>query len=393
MALVGAAIVVYRWPWTVVVEWTVLRTTTTYHRAWNGKPVRHGLEVQEQLDTKSAWHRFYDEGELLKEQKFAGEVLKVERNFKNGKRHGPWWSEEEGLRVEGVYDQDREHGLWIYTRDEIRETRFHQGELHRREWRTRAGRVLQSADYEHGRLVKWNDRELTAELHSWVEGNVIDEEERKTLLTPIIDPADGRGQYADFGAENYSVGRSVLSADARPRYLTVQRAGNERKRQVLYIELDGARTGDSLGVALLADALQNSQTFAYRFHTLHIVPINAESLDWQDRTGVYRIRFEPDSQQARAWLEFESASPYMHIGPARRLRAMFGPKDRTGIAIDTTAIDEPVQPDPPGIIMGAMSLSRSLAAFPRRDLLGLHLDREGCYCDQRGNTLIIRRLE
>jgi hypothetical protein len=391
MALVGVAIVVYRWPWTVVVETKELRTSTQYHRSWDRSPVKHGLQAEQPVRGETV-HRWFHEGELRKEQRFQAGVLRFERNSRGGKLQGPWWAEADGRRVEGGYEQDLEHGTWIYTLDdEIREKRFHQGKLHgRREWRTRSGRVLQSAEYEQGRLVKWNDRELDAELHSWVEGNVSDEDQRKIILMPISDPADGRGQFAYFGAEVYRVGRSDFADDEPPsRYLTVQRQGSHRPKTSVWNEIEMGRPGVCLGAALLEDALENSQTFAHRFHTLHIVPITAASLDWEDRTGVNRIRFEPDSQQARAWLAPAHANAFSDVRPEDRFRQMFQPKSKTGITIDTTAIDEPFPPGEP--MLGGGSLKGPFGEFPRRDLLGIHLDREGCYCDQVGNTLVIKR--
>ena len=75
--LVGVGLTVYRWPWKVEkVNALGLTTTTTYHRGWNGKSLRHGLEVENK--PIYAWHRWYFEDELQRERIMLGNTVIAE---------------------------------------------------------------------------------------------------------------------------------------------------------------------------------------------------------------------------------------------------------------------------------------------------------------------------
>ena len=68
MAIVGAAIVVYRWPWTETeVEYSGTRVTT-FRRGWNGKAVRHG-ERRHTDSHQIVDEEWYEQG--LKRAKFC----------------------------------------------------------------------------------------------------------------------------------------------------------------------------------------------------------------------------------------------------------------------------------------------------------------------------------
>lgn len=375
MALVGVGIVVYRRPWTVEVEDKESRTTSQYRRAWNGKPVKHGVEIK-QFFGGFTWHHWFEEGQLLKEQGFRSGALICESHWRNGKMHGPFWSKGDEERV-GDYDQGELHGKWTVTSsDEIRHEEYHHGKVHgRQEWRTRAGRVLQTAEFDQGRLVKWNDREVAAEVRRWVETNVTDTEQRVTLLTPINGSNVSRGAITNFGETVYEVGSPT------------------RQLNVLWgmgIPEIEDRMGSPLCEALLETALLTNQTLTYRFNTVFILPIEADHLDWQDRTGVADVQFEKDSPQEHAWLEPRSVNAFLNVPEGDRFQRIFEPYSTTGIDIDATAIADLSKkysigsgPAPPG----------PFPEHPRRDLLGIFLELGGYYCEQQGNTLVIKRRE
>jgi len=134
MALVGVGIVVYRWPWTVEANGTRARTTTQLHRAWNGKPVRHGMEVEQtHYGEHLTWKRWFQEGQLLKESCFKEGVLLAEKQFRNGKQHGPYWGQDGDWRVEGECYQDQEHGVRKdIRRDVIHIEHYQYNQLHGR---------------------------------------------------------------------------------------------------------------------------------------------------------------------------------------------------------------------------------------------------------------------
>jgi hypothetical protein len=69
MAVVGAGIVVYRWPWTETNDQADVKVETTYHRGWNGKPVEHGLAVMTYPDRPDfRVEKWYDEGDLRRKR-------------------------------------------------------------------------------------------------------------------------------------------------------------------------------------------------------------------------------------------------------------------------------------------------------------------------------------
>jgi hypothetical protein len=382
MALVGIAIVVYRWPWIEEGETRTVRFTTPYRRSWNGKPVKHGVEVARDLITNRVRKLWFQENVKVKEQWFDAGVLKFERHYRHGKAHGPFLFENDDVRIEGQYVQDKEHGKWTDTRaDVIDHSEYHHGERHgRQEWRTPAGRLLQSAEYDAGVLVRWNNEPVTDELGRWLSAEVTDSVLRQRFLRPIRSPDYVIDTHSYYGMVWYHAGPGSRSFFIH--------------QETRFSRAELGRVGQPIGEAILAEALKNSQTLAYRFNSLYVVPITARSLDWQDRTGINNVRFEPGSQQAKAWLDLGYANRTADY-PVERLQRMFNPRSETGITIDTTAIKKP-EPKPipiDGTMLGGHRRPGDDAKFPRRDLLGKHLDMEGCYCEQQGNTLIIRRLE
>lgn len=143
ITLGGCGLWVYRWPWQVTrLSANLESTTTTYRRSWNGTPLKHGRQIvvgeNRQLLNEVVYHdgirlvdrQFHPNGSLAEETTYPapGNVACV-RRFKTV-------GEELIIREERIaLDAPR-----IATM-----------------WRTSDGRKLQSADYEAGVLVRWND--------------------------------------------------------------------------------------------------------------------------------------------------------------------------------------------------------------------------------------------
>ncbi|WP_254511779.1 hypothetical protein [Anatilimnocola floriformis] len=369
MTVVGIGLTIYRWPW----EEGGLGFSSHYHRGWNGKPVKHGWETRGYSKKTHLVERFFDEGEERLERAWMNDQVVIENRYLNRKRHGPFLNIDKKRRIEGSFQQGENHGKWVTTTaDVIMRAEWKAGKRHgRRTWAAPDGRELQSAEYNLGKLVKWNDQSIDSALAHWLDGHVPDSELRCKLDQKVGRRAELHAEWCLYAQIQFSVGatRLVVQSD---NHLPFENAE--------FSEL-------TLGEVLLADALENDHTLAFRFNALNFVPITAKSLDWQDRTGVYDVCFDPGSRQENFWLEEVAADQFSIWHPAARFSKMFEPEFGKSLIIfvSVNLIDSeehrlfstPMRgPNPPR---------------PRRDLLGHHLDRENCYVEQQGNRLIIKR--
>ena len=376
MALLSLVLVVYRWPWTVEVGDNPLsRTTTQYRRGWYGVPVKDGPEVERLRDL--TWERWFDAGDLRSERLLEHGVAILERRFRGGKLHGPYWGTGSQSRAEGEYHQDLQHGNWKYSSGEliVREE-WQLGKRHGlRTWTTPEGRLLQSAEYDQGELVRWNDAPVETELVRWLDAASLNPELRERFLLPLHRAEEAQPLVYAYAGE-------VMYFPAPDRPFSVH-------WENVFPKYEQVRVGRPIGETILAKALENSSTLVCRFNCLYAVPITGRSLAWQDRTGVHTVRFEPFTQQAQAWLEPVQAN-YFPAYAAQRFQELFEPSTQTGITLDTAAIQDLSTELRVGDVVGTPPAALK---FPRRDLLGTYLDKEGCYCEQQGNMLIIRRLQ
>lgn len=373
--VVGVAITVYRWPWEEETDASrVSRIKTRYHRGWNGAPVKHGLEVERMANHSLVWRRRWDEGDLRSEQILEAGVITSERTYHKGQLNGAFWAQGGESRATGEYRDGKRHGKWTYENAEhVVNEHWLNGMRHgSRIWTASDGRVLQQAKYERGRLVQWNGRPAATELRRWLEAEVTDTELRQILSMTVRHRSETQQRLHQYRELVYSAGQPA-------RHFGVY-------WDTSYPESESDPTGNSVGEAILEDALHNSHTLAYRFGILHVIPITAAALDWQDRTGVYDVQFEPSSEQEKFWHEKVAANPFLLDRPAERFQALLYSETEHIIEIDVSAIATPHE----NVVGGSLP-----PGFPRirRDVLGQHLNLEGCYCQQRGNLLVIKRHE
>jgi len=369
---VGIALVIYRWPWEEEHDPPgPERTVTRYHRGWNGKPVKHGWEVEygEPFTTK----RWFDEGDLRLTQNFEGDKLFAESAYRNGKLNGSHFGIGSESSARGNYRNDKQHGPWRYEfADTICDELWQNGQRHGlRTWKTKSGRVLQTAHYEDDRLVEWNGKPVAEELQRWLNGNVPDVKMRELMQMPVTDTDYPQGLTLHYCEVLHFMGDPT-------EHLVVQ--WDEIRPNTEF-----SWNGRPVGENIVEHALENSRTLAFRYGLINVVPISAAELDWQDRTGVYDVHFAADSPQAKEWMSDAVAHPFREGYPAEILRILFHPETKRLIEIDTTAIDDLESP-----YTGPEGSTLPNVPRPLRDLIGQHLDRFGYYVEQRENTLIFK---
>lgn len=373
MAVVGAGIVVYRWPWTVTADTPMVTTTTQYRRGWNGKAVKHGRETKVYFDNLYV-QTWFEEGELRRERTEYGDGMIIDKSVQGGVDDGPYLVSNLGVTVSGQYRQGKQVGTWRSESKDVHSTsRFENGIQHGpSQWMSPQGEIIQTTEYEAGELVRWNGKPVAEAVRDWMTASIPAADLRKKLLKTVTrdDDSSTSSTPLHYGQSIYFVGEG--------QHLDVQW---DDDNPPMHVMLPSDRP---IAENLLEFALSQDRTFAYRFGVLCLVSITPQQLTWRDRTGVADIRFEPGSEEEKYWLEPTAFSPWYPDNPAARLKYMFSDDD-VPLEIDTTAIDDLEKPHD-GLTGNTLpSLPR-----PRRDLIGLHLDREGYYCELRDGKLVIK---
>lgn len=382
MVVVGGGITVFRWPWTVTTHNEHETVVTPYRRSWSGTAVKHGIELSTDKNSGTV-RKWYVEGELRRERHESTAGFVLDESFRDGKLDGPYFERSTAVTAECFYRQGKPEGTWkqLYS-DLLRTSEWHDGELHGPStWRTPGGELLQSAEYERGKLVGWNNLPAPAAIEQWMDDNQIDDELRRNLLdTFTTDPRSRDGM---------ALGRLVKTL------------GGERRQHVYWIgpkptralvispyEMEWLRdfpVDRPAGEVLLAQALDSSTMFVYRYQRLGIVRISAAERDWRDRTGVYKIRFEPGSQQEEFWLAPGRLERNYFLQPGFRFQRLLYEGTDIPIPFDTTAIDDLQSLSPGGHGIDSPGYPR-----PRRDVLGDFLNDRGYYCELVNGTLVFK---
>lgn len=375
MVFIGLGLVWFRWPWverevfTDPLGYSEVRLQT-FRRDWNGRPLKHGLSKfgpfeEFHVDNVKVWEARYSE---------SGE-LKHKRHFLAGQLHGPFFDRAAGL--EGLYRHGLKHGRWVRT-----ET--HQGVTFKCEqsfaanvphgtWTWNSGeKQLQTATFDQGRLIRWNDRPVQEELARVLAEKKVDAITREVLGTRV-EHVDFERWTCHGGAAfewplTTSYHKLVLQTPMCPE-------GCDRTSCPGCFR-DPAR---AVGEAFVEQALLTSRTLDYRFGVVCFVPIAESGSDWEQRSGIAHIRFEPGSREESAWLE--PASDLSGTAPHEQLTQLFA---GTPIQIEGSALQPPPSPPRAPPVREAATVRRS-----RRDVLGLYLLAHGWTCQQKGNRLEI----
>lgn len=379
MVLIGLGLVWFRWPW---VEREVFTDPLgnsevriqTYRRDWNGEPLKHGLSKFGQFE------EFYVDNHLIWEARYkdSGE-LKSKRHYLRGKLHGPFIDRTAGL--EGFYRNGIKEGRWVRT--EARhgvtvkcEQVFAAGVPHGTWIWTTGDKQVETATFENGRLFRWNDRPVYEELARVLAEKNVDPITRDVLSTRVEHVDFARGTCHGGAAFEWPLTTSyhklVLQTPMCPQ-------GCDRTTCPECFR-DPARP---VAEAFVEQALLTSRTLDYRFGVICFVPIAESGSDWQQRSGIAGIRFEPGSREELAWLEpvglFPAAAP-----PHEQLTKLFA---GTPIEIEGAAI-KPSMPAVPSRSPAACEMAATTHRS-RRDVLGLYLLAHGWTCQQKGNRLEI----
>ena len=377
MVFIGLGLVAFRWPW---VEREVFTDPLgysevqirTFRRDWNGGRLRHGLTKFGPLE------EFYvDDGKIWEARYTAEGQLKSKLHYSNGLLHGPFFDLAGGL--EGQYDHGQRTGRWLVTttfeqEKVVSEQWYEAGQPHG-DWSWKSGdRRLQSATFEHGRLLTWNGQPLAAELDRVLAYKQVDADTRAALASPV--------EQVDF--DNWSChGGAAFEWPMR----------NGSHRLLLQVPMcsDSCQQGtmarewqdpqQPVCAAFLERALIASRTLDYRFGVICFVPIASSELTWQDRSGVSQIQFERGSREEAAWLEPVRPSAGLPSDVRGHLEQLFA---GTPIRVDVVA-DRLPPPRP----SGAPGNREPLVRRSRKDVLGMFLASRGWSCQQRGSKLEI----
>lgn len=386
LVTLGAVVLaIYRWQWEKVqIQSTSIDEpekvlVTTYHYGWDGKPIKHGPERAFELEAARGKEGLFIEGAMARERMYRDDrVVSQTRYVPPGssniealheKAHGPL----------NIPDTDIA-GVWRLTRELSGET------INQRvSWRNAqrqgkstwkiAGQVVQSAEFAHGRVLRWNDQPVAEELQRWSQQRVPDAELRRILLAPLKKPLDFA--HASVG----DLGYVWIPTQPGPPFL--MHFGFHPHESKAPSQWQARFQNRIFGEVLLECALNNWSTLDFRYGCVCTAPLSSDEQPWTDPTGSDQVRFETGTTGEFAWNQLATTDTQLHQRPAARLRDLFVGTD---IQVDTSAVNHlDVQPS---VLMpsGALPYPR-----PRRDLCGHILFVHGYVCEQQGETLVIRK--
>lgn len=379
MALVAISLAIFRWPWETSVVEADLTYTMRFHRGWNGKPLRHGLQSVAKTPSR----------QRVREAIYEDEVLRRERTFDargelaTDKVHFP----ARGETIEQTYGLGRESLLIAKSRI------FAGGRRLQKEWRNTSNHLLEAIEYEskndqeEWKLVRWNNRPIAEAVQE--------------LLNPL--PPQQQAIWArhgwlsnqfvssDLGDSTFWAAGALLHVDG-PNENPL--AGIPLGRRANYFLCPTSTTPNGpLVHELLAHAHARHQTLQCRFGILCLVPISAETAAPGDPTGTLAVQFAAGTTAAAAWLE-NVVGMDQDLAPAKRLQHFF--RD-TGIEIDSSQSGLTSE-YPPSLLSGADKVlfrkpapvfSKEAYRRTRRDTLGIFLRHHRLRVEQQGNKLIV----
>lgn len=372
ITLVAAGLTAYRWPWTVETtsqtDWDNRRPTivlTPYRRTWNGKPEKHGTGHSLELQDHWGVERLYSNGDLIHEWVYLdGHCVRSQR-YTSGNRSiaQPIPAARE---VRGVRRSTSEH-------DDETVTQICPWRNYERHglstWISSNGETLQTAEFERGRIVKWNGKPVGEALEQWLDEHIPDPALQASLLARFTTSESyTRWSQNRQGYLWWRVGPTPAVVHYGIQGPT-KWMPSYKNRPVIEV--------------VLQMALGESATLDVRYGTLCVVPICSREFAWSDPTNYTAMKFPAGSSAAKDWQKPVHAGP-LSKWPARELKLLF--KDKA-IAIDTTAVDGLDAPLP----KSRFDLTQQDYDFPRplRDLFGHVLNDAGYRCEQRGDTIVV----
>lgn len=385
---IGAVVLAgYRWNWEVVeIEpGTPGERETihgrTYHYGWNGTPVKHGPERIFQLETGAGSEYIWVEGEMVNERSFVGGELiesRLSQPFAPDKSKTRTLPDATVVAWDGnVADTS---GRWTLQRNQnfaevITQTvAWRNSQRHGPSvWKNFSGEVLQSAEFERGRIMKWNGEPIEVAFPQWLEQKIPDAELRRALSARLQVPLD----YEQTAVNDH--GFTWQPKYPGPTVLVLFGFDQQTKDPSPWQDRFLHRV---FGEILLECALNNWSTLDFRYGCVCTVPISSGPTHWRDPTGSDQIQFEAGSTAERQWSELVGTDLHQRDFPALRIKELFA---GTAINVDVSAVAE----------LDVKLLSErgqgSLPYYPRprRHLLGHILYQSGYVCIQNSDGLIL----
>lgn len=387
ISLGAVVLAAYRWNWEDLrIVWGPPEQAdsvhvTTYHYGWNGTPLKHGRERIFQLETGSGEEFIWVEGEKVNERRFAGGEL-----IETAILPRPLSIEKEKTRalpdatlVAWDGNTDDVSGRWSLTRNQdyeaiVQTVEWRNAQRHGKSvWKNRLGTVLQTADFDRGRIVKWNDEPIETAFASWLEREVPDAELRRALSARLQVPLD----YDHAPVNDH--GFVWIPSQPGPSALVLFGFDRSAKDPSPWQDRFLHRV---FGEILLECALNNWSTLDYRYGCVCIVRISSEQQRWSDPTGSDRVKFPAGSKAEQDWNAHFTLDPHKIDFPALRLQELF---EDTSINIDVNAVKE---------LDLRMLTDRGRGVLPyhgrpRRDTFGHILYQHGYVCIQNSDGLLL----
>lgn len=387
----GAVVLaVYRWNWEVLrMEWGAPNEqetihTTTYHYGWNAKPVKHGRERTFQLETGSGIENIWVEGEKTYERRFGGgeliESCRLNRPLSLRKEDTRTLPDATVVSWEG--DTSDTFGRWKLERSQdyegiVQTVEWRNAQRHGKSiWKNHRGVVLQSAEFDAGRIVKWNDEPIETAFTRWLELKVPDAELRRALSARLQVPLDyDHAPVQDHGF----VWIPVQPGPSVPVLFGFDRSAKDPSPwQDRFLHR-------VFGEILLECALNNWSTLDYRYGCVCTVRISSKQQKWSDPTGSDQVQFAAGSTEEQDWNSLyvpDDEDLHLRDFPALRIKALF---EKTSIKVDINAVDE--------LDLKLLS-ERGLGTLPyyrrpRRDIFGQILYQHGYVCTQNSDGLLL----
>jgi hypothetical protein len=423
MAVAGGALAIYRWPWEEAIERTyqipvpnseAKQTVTeivqrvTYHRDWRGRPVKHGRTLLFS-DNVLYQEEHYYEGILhgLKRAINRAGQTTEEKHYRDGKLHGPYRSGDGTTWIwHGTFVNNQWHGEWSglckpnsypqpftlriagdgsaqfpwqhFSPNPLAvQSNWRHGVRHGSwTWRTLDGKLVHTAEYDRGDLVRWNGEPVVEQFSKWFAEAA---GQAPLLLAELTNASTAEWRnWSNYGNKH------LCFRFGDGDQLVIHLDGIARKELQLPTESNG-----HFVPALCEIAARNQLRFDYRYGALWLIPHSSAAEPFVDRTGVLQINFAENSRHKRDWdepimvtscqgdvdqcVEHLLAQTTLKYEPlARRNRA---------------AVQSPVFEE--RLTLGLRAIDAHLFKRRRRDALAYVLFVTGCRCELRGDTLHI----
>lgn len=373
-SITAVSLHLYRLPWTETFErddgmCQRMIVTRTFRRGWNGQPQMDGPKRMLRLHHQSLVEDVYVNGERRRQRNYKDGRMKLEWLIAGGKIKSERNTESPSDEITGILESS------INCGDEIvhQSCPWRNGVRHGLStWTSSTGKLLQSVQFETGRLTKWNGEPVATALARWGNDHLTTDRERQQFSQSLLGEAEFQFDRQPFEGAFW---RSQ-------QFLTVHYFFTEGQHYLAPPQWRTDYKGRPMLEVLLEAALCNSGTLDYRFGTICFVPICTKELNWRDRTGCDRVKFA-ELQQEFDWNRPTDVDwAYLKM-PAEQLKYLCA---GTSLTLETTAVD---QLDVPPTPTGMACRGPQIITQPRRHFFARVLHKAGYRVEQRDGKLVV----